>query len=228
MAALTSMDEPNSHDLSDFQRFLQSPEMGPSKLDGWDALIYGSVDMPHNRADDLVCMIKPEKEDSFSRWFLEKLMAAFFACRCHRYRKPDKVTGDIFYLRRKILRITYYITTALAPLLLILAITVLWLVPAMKARLIIVAVFTTAVSLCLAVFTTAPRSQVFAITAAYVFYFERSALLIICKFCSCASCLCRFEWACEWLYGVCSYECDSISKALMVVMRPNTGRYAMH
>jgi hypothetical protein len=168
MSALTAIGKPNTGDLKDLQRFLGSSAMGPAKLNGPDAKIWGSVTDQHNRCEDLICIVRPEKEDPFSRWCLDKVMAAFFACGGHRFRKPDKVTGAIVYQRDKILRITYYITTALSSLLLILSITILWVVTSMSARLALIASLNLVVSLCLAVFTTAQRPQVFAITAAYV------------------------------------------------------------
>jgi hypothetical protein len=166
MSVLTTMEEPSKRHISDLQSFLESEHMGPSKLNGRDSSTWGFVDAPHNRAEDLVCIVKPEKQDAFSRWCLDKVMDAFFACGGHRFRKRDKVSGDVFYNRDKILRITYYITTALAPLLLVLSVTILWLMNSMAARLSIMAAFLVTASICLAFFTAASRSQVFGITAA--------------------------------------------------------------
>jgi hypothetical protein len=168
MTSLTTIDGPGPKALKELQRFLASRHMGPYKFTGRDAMTWGSVDEPYNRAEDLIGTVKFETEDSFSRWCLDTVMSAFFACGCHRRRKPDKVSGDILYNRDQVLKITYYITSALAPLLLVLSVAALWLVTSMAARLAIMAACTITVSACLAVFTTSTRSQVFAVTATYV------------------------------------------------------------
>jgi hypothetical protein len=160
------MEEPDANDLADLQTFLESTAMGPSglKLDGSDSGIWGRCEKPYDRVEDLVATVKPGKHDAFSRWCHNKLRRALFGCGLHRFRRPDKVTGEVFYYERKLLRLTNYLSTVLAPLLLVLSITVLWMIRSMKARLALIAAFNLSFSLCVAIFTTAPRSQIFAIT----------------------------------------------------------------
>jgi hypothetical protein len=161
------------------------------KLCGEDSGIWGTTMKPDNQDYDLVCPAGPDEEDLFSNWFLEKAMKAFFACNLHRYRKPHKVRGDIFYQRKKVLQITYYITPVLASLLLVLSIVVLWKVTSMAARLALIAVFNLTVSVSVIVFTRAPRSQVFTIAARYVQTANGNSFSLICgQFRSRASGLC--------------------------------------
>jgi hypothetical protein len=162
---LSQFKEPNIKDLANLQAFLDSPQMGSDKLCGHDAFIWGNVDEPHDRAEDLIQAIYRDEEDSFSRWFIEKIVAMFSTHCGRRLLKPDKVNRDVFCKRNTILRITYYITTALASILLILPIAVLEFVSSMRARLAVIAGSNVVVSMCLAVFTMASRLQIFATTA---------------------------------------------------------------
>lgn len=124
-------------------------------------------------------------------------MRFFFACNGYRRRKPDKVSGIVSYNGSKLLRITYYITSALASLLLVLSISILWLVYSMPARLGIITGFNVLISLCLTTLTTASRAEVFAVTARYVLRVASRCLGIMRaneirpKFRSCPS---RFCW----------------------------------
>jgi len=165
---MTALSEPSTKDIRSLQSYLETEEMGPLILCGPDRHTWGSSAEPDNRAEDLIAIVKSVKEDSFSRWFLDKVMARFFALGLDRWRKRDKVTDELYYRRDKILRITYYITTALSTLLLVVSIAILWLVTSMSARLAIIAIFNIAVSMCITFFTTAERAQVFAVVAGYV------------------------------------------------------------
>lgn len=165
---MLGLDEPDPKTLKNLQRFLASANMGQQGLAlcGLDCNIWGSIENTHGHTTDLVALIKPGYEDPFSRWCLTRLMDAFWAFGGKRFKGACKVTGDVFYYENQVLRWTYYFTTALASLLLVLAITVLWMVTSMSAQLAIIAAFNVVFSICLAVFTEAPRSQVFGITAA--------------------------------------------------------------
>jgi hypothetical protein len=82
--------------------------------------------------------------------------------------KPSPVHGVVGYEETIIYRITYWITSILASLILILSIVVLYLVHSTPARLGTIAAFNILVSVCLMALTNAKRTEVFAITAAYV------------------------------------------------------------
>lgn len=165
---MLALEEPVRKTLKNLQRFLASADMGQQglALRGLDCNIWGSVENTHSHTTDLVALVKPGYEDPFSRWCLTKLMDAFWTFGGERLKKACKVTGDVFYYENQVLRWTYYFTTAIASLLLVLAITVLWMVTSMSAQLAIIAAFNVVFSICLAIFTEAPRSQVFGITAA--------------------------------------------------------------
>lgn len=140
------------------------------KLSGPDSLIWGTSLEPHERTEDLISTLHLNEEDPFSQFLLETVMQKFFDCHGHRKRKADKVSGEVLYRRSKILRVTYYITTALASSLLVLSIVVLWHVNSMTTRLMLVAIFNMLLSACVAMFTTAPRAGIFGITAGFVPY----------------------------------------------------------
>jgi hypothetical protein len=169
VAQLCSLNEPRKKDLRHLQNFLESEAMvdslGGFALLGADRNTWGSTGEPYDRAHDLVSMVEREPQDFFSKWCTERAMDMFFKHGCHRSRKPDKVNKEVFYRQEVLERITYFITTALASLLLVLSITILWLVTSMKARLLIIASFNVMLTLCLVVFTTTPRASMFAITA---------------------------------------------------------------
>jgi hypothetical protein len=78
------------------------------------------------------------------------------------------VHGVVGYEDTTIYRITYWITSILASLILIISIVVLYLVHSMPARLGTIAGFNILVSICLMALTNAKRAEIFAITAAYV------------------------------------------------------------
>jgi len=67
-----------------------------------------------------------------------------------------------------IYRVTSWLTSIIASLIPIASIVVLYSVGSMKARLGIIAAFNLLISTCLSTFTNAKRSEVFAVTAAYV------------------------------------------------------------
>jgi hypothetical protein len=159
------MDEPSPADLKDLQRYLEAREMGPLGLIGSDSETWGSEDTPHQRAPDLITLISHKKQDSFSKWFIEEAMRLFFACGGHRTRAPDKVTGLVWYKEAKVLRFTRYFTSALASIIPIVAITVLWFVQSTPARLAIIAGFNVLLTVCLMAFTTANRTEVFTVIA---------------------------------------------------------------
>jgi hypothetical protein len=167
-AAVNALEQPCKGDIADLQAYLETPEMGPMALLGPDSTTWGTINTPHERASDLISLVPSQKQDSFSEWFVEKAMRFFFACNGHGRRRPDRVSGMVSYKGSKLLRITYYITSALASLLPVLSISILWLVQSMPARLGIIAGFNVLISLCLNALTTASRAEVFAVTARYV------------------------------------------------------------
>lgn len=163
------MPEPSKYDLEYIQKYMESRDMGPLIMTGPDADIWGSVAEPKSHVPDLIALQARHNEDPFSKWVASTGMKIFFRCGGHRWRKPSPVHGRIVYSDSELLRITYWITSILASLLPISSIVILYCVRPIVARLAIIAGFNIVVSLCLLGFTDAKRSEVFAVTAAYVF-----------------------------------------------------------
>ena len=158
------MKEPGAYDLKDLQKYLLEIGM---PLEGDDSDIWGSRSKPHAHAPDLVTLRARQQEDIFSTWIVEKAIKRVFLCCQHRI-KPSKVHGMKGYEGQTFLRVTYWITNIIATVLPSASIIILYCIKSTWVRLAVLAVFNLLVSICLTVFTTAKRSEVFALTAAYV------------------------------------------------------------
>jgi len=84
-----------------------------------------------------------------------------------RLKKPSTVSGLRGFHDSSLLQLTFLITSLLASLLPIASISILYCINSMSARLGTIAAFNIVLSLCLSAFTTANRSEAFAITAAF-------------------------------------------------------------
>lgn len=160
------MAEPGSGDLKNIQNFLATREMGPLALTGEDAAIWGSTLNPEEHSSDLIALLHRHNEDIFSKWFTEKAIIQFFKLGLHRWGKPRAIHGLPSFHESTLLGITYLITSVVASLLPIASISILYYVRSMEARLAIIATFNLVVALSLTAFTTAKRSDVFAVVAA--------------------------------------------------------------
>jgi hypothetical protein len=160
------MQEPSKYDLSDIQNYLATREMGPLALIGPDADIWGSLHNPTLRSPDLVALRPRRVEDSFSNWILSKFMPLFFRLNFHRWRKPDPVLGVVSYRDAKLFHLSYATTSILASMLPVLSIVALYSIRSFSAQLGFIAAFNFLLAVCLAVFTTAKRSDIFVINAA--------------------------------------------------------------
>ena len=137
-------------------------------LIGDDAFIWGHIENRKGYAPDLIALKARHNEDYFSTWVTEKLTTVLFRIGIDRLKKPSAVSGLRCFHDSSLLQLTFLITSVLASLLPIASISVLYCVKSMSARLGVVAAFNIVLSLCLSAFTTANRSEAFAITAAYV------------------------------------------------------------
>lgn len=160
------MQPPGKSDLDYIQRYLASKHMGPFALDGVDAEIWGTIKNPKGYEPDVVALFPRPKEDMFSNLIMGKCMEKWFKWGLDRFRKPS-INGLIEYEETTLLRLTSLFSTALASLLPIVSIVVLYSVHSMKARLGVIAAFNVLISLCLAIFTTAKRTDIFAVAAAF-------------------------------------------------------------
>ncbi|KAI9666325.1 MAG: hypothetical protein M1821_004260 [Bathelium mastoideum] len=158
--------EPGSSDLKEIQNFLATREMGPLALFGHDSTVWGSDSDLRDYSPDLVALVRRRSEDIFSKWFTEKAIVQFFRCGLHRLGKPKAVHGLPSLHDSTLFGVTYLITSVIASLLPIASISILYVVQSMRARLVIIAAFNLVVALSLTAFTTAKRSDVFAVVAA--------------------------------------------------------------
>ncbi|KAJ9665654.1 hypothetical protein H2201_004138 [Coniosporium apollinis] len=165
-STIVRMEEPSAYDMNDIQHFLATSEMGPLALIGDDATVWGSTTNPKCHPPDLTALRARHDEDIFSKWVTEKAIMQFFRCKGHRFKKPSPVYGMVCYKDSTLLRLTYMITSLLASLLPIASITVLYYVESMRARLAVIAAFNLVICSCLTAFTTAKRTDVFAVAAA--------------------------------------------------------------
>ena len=162
--------------------------------DVWAAGPRSSSSNATHGGEDLFVVRAREKEDPFSTFVVERLLGWVYetVCLrvCHGHRRKLRGTGNTsggpgdversnstsatdsgptgFTINDSyILRLTSFLATALACLLPVASIVVLYYVEAMKVKLGLVACFTFALAMALAVFTTVRRSEVFATTAAF-------------------------------------------------------------
>ena len=160
------MKKADKWDIDFLQRFLMTKDMGSLALVGDDATTWGSLGNPNGYSPDLVALRPRHNEDLFSGWVAKNAATNFFFSCCTKLRKPSPVHGVVGFEDSTIFRVTAWITSILASLLLIASIVVLYVVHPMKARLGIIASFNLLVSTCLSTFTKAKRAEVFAITTA--------------------------------------------------------------
>lgn len=162
------MKSPTEFDKNFIRKFIASKEEGLNfALTGFDSEVWGLDSRPEDCAKDLVALCPRHDEDNFSKWMTRKGISTFFGLGGARFRKKSPIHGFVSYEESDLLRITYNITTILASALPIAAIAVLAYVQSMKAKLGIIAVFNIILSLCLTVMTTAKRTEVFAVAAAF-------------------------------------------------------------
>ncbi|KAL9094640.1 MAG: hypothetical protein Q9165_003200 [Trypethelium subeluteriae] len=163
---VASLSEPGNYDLKDIQNFLASSDMGPLALIGADKTIWGSVSNRKDHSPDLMALLPRHNQDIFSKWITEKAVVQFFKCGLHRLGKTNAIPGLPSFNDGSLLGFTYFITSVVASLLPIASISILYFVRSMQARLAIIAIFNLIVALSLTAFTTAKRSEVFAVVAA--------------------------------------------------------------
>ena len=165
---MASLPNPNRCDLSYLRKWLQKciDENPRQALDGLDCEVWnGDSPAQNSGTGDLFVMRARPKEDPFSTWIVEKVICGLYQTiwrRC-RHTNPDGLTINDAH----ILRSTSFLTTAVASLLPVGSIVVLYWVRPMKIRLALVACFTVSFALALACFTTVNRSEIFATTAAF-------------------------------------------------------------
>ncbi|KAL0262920.1 hypothetical protein SLS55_001894 [Diplodia seriata] len=175
---------PGAHDQRYLQKFLESRAMDHGALTGADALLWGTIDAPRAHAGDLVALLpRRGADDAFSKWATETLVARLMRWRRHGggakakakddVRRDDDGDDDDDHRRLKgyedgsVLRWTFFVASALASALPVVAIAILYCVPSVAARLGLIAVFSVLLSAAMATFTSARQVDVFAVSAAF-------------------------------------------------------------
>ena len=139
--------------------------MGPNALCGYDCFTYGSKKQLDKFAPDLISITPNLHRDPFSTWFVHKAMNLYMKTWCHRRRKPDKITGEIVYKQKSLLRITRLITCVVAAIPGMIVTAILSYVSSLKLKLIIMVTVNFLLAVCISAFTRATRVDVFVITS---------------------------------------------------------------
>lgn len=167
-AKMHSLGVPDKWDLRELQHFLETPDMGPLALIGDDATIWGSVEHPKAHSPDIIALRPRPEEDPFSSWLAENAITSLIRCGCSRWKQPSRVHGVIGYQDNSIFRITLGITSIVASLIPLASVAVLYSIPSIPARIGVIGAFNLIIAISLTVFTKVKRSDMFAISAAYV------------------------------------------------------------
>ena len=125
-AHLLTCQKPGREDLKYIQNFLHT-ELGLS-LCGPDATIWGSVLRRQDYSHDLISLHPKIDKDPFSSWAIDKTITYLFRCGCARFMKESPVHGVIGYEDMEVIRVTYWLTSIAASLLLVSSIVVLYMV----------------------------------------------------------------------------------------------------
>lgn len=167
--------------------------MGTLALRGLDATIWGSKLDRDSHKQDLIALKPRAKKDTFSVWIAESAIFHLIRCGCSRFMKRSRIHGSVGYEDSTVYRMTYWLTGILASLIPITSIAILYQVQSMPARLGIIAVFNVLLSVCLMGLANAKRSEVFAISAAYVMLHKIKHDTDLKQICCSTSCLHQYR-----------------------------------
>jgi hypothetical protein len=129
--------------------------------------IWGSGKSLKTRAKDLVALREPQDIDRFSKFLVEDVMQWLHQHILWRFSRTMREENPLIeYEYLTWMRCTNMITAVIACLLPVLFISVLSSIQSMRWRLTAIACFNILSTICLNVFTTAKRVEIFAVTAA--------------------------------------------------------------
>jgi hypothetical protein len=168
ISMLHRLNAPDRFDLSDIQLFLQSEDMGPDAMDGGDSDTWGNPEDPNNHAPDLIGVHPRLKEDTFSRIISERAIY-LFKYGLGLFTRGHRDLGRKVYYDTTVLKITLWISSAVAAVLPIASMLVLITLKSLKAKLWTIAAFNVLMSFGLTFLANAKRAEVFAVTSAYVY-----------------------------------------------------------
>jgi len=168
---LCSIHGPSKHDLNLLRDWLERPKCGDNFLtNNVEREIWHS--QQPERVSDLLTMSKVEAEkDPFSRWLKDNFVGYFHNTIGRRFTTPyDEESGLYHYRDSNLKVISHLVGVILASLIPAASIFTLYYVTHMVARLGIILAFSALFSICLALFTTARRVEIFGATAAYALF----------------------------------------------------------
>jgi hypothetical protein len=118
------MGKPHPSDLEDIQHFLASPHMGnfDKPFLGIDRDVWGSFLHPKMYAHDLVCL--RDRTDAFSSWIIFRITGWLVKCGGRRWKKANPAFGDITVDNTSVLRVTFWVTSAMAVFMPVVAVVV--------------------------------------------------------------------------------------------------------
>jgi len=166
---MAALPEPNKTDLEYLQGCFLKSNMGNREISlmGDDKAVWDprGPDEQNEPSDLFVLRPRPER-DPFSAAMIERFLPWLYRLIFHRRYQADIEKARITIEDNRLLRVTAMITTIVASLLPIGSIALLYCVKTMRARLALLALFTVAFAVALSCFSTARRTDVFAVTAA--------------------------------------------------------------
>lgn len=145
-------------------------------ISGVDRNIWGHHEKPDEHAPDLVSLLPQRNEDFFSKWMTEHVVTRLL--KLDKGREPDKKRGVMSYESDKVLRWTFAFSTAIASVLPVLSIAILYAVRSQKVRLALIAIFNVALAFAISLLAS-PRivdtfTASFAFSAINVIWFSSS------------------------------------------------------
>ncbi|KAF7514121.1 hypothetical protein GJ744_004446 [Endocarpon pusillum] len=163
---------PSKHDVNCLREWLIRPECGDNFLQGVERDILHPRDeryLENQRASDLVTLSREAVErDFFSQWISDEVLGKFHRWIGRRFKKPfDPESGLYHYRKGNVRAVSHLVGILLASLIPAASIFTLYFVPHMTDRLGVIVAYTALFSICLGVFTTARRVEIFAATAAF-------------------------------------------------------------
>lgn len=162
--------KPDAFDIVDIQNFVASEQMR-SPFTEPDRKIWGSALNEETRREysrELVVLRARKDMDTFSRVLGVKLIGWIMKCGGRRWKKADVRFGTQALHDETVYKLTFWLTTAIASTIPVMSIVLLVKMNLLNGRLGIIAAFNVLISICLTLFTEPRRTDVFAVTAAYV------------------------------------------------------------
>ena len=160
---------PKPYNLETLRSCLRDPKL-PDYLLGRDSNIWED----RLFREDLIAADLSKGEDSMTIWIATNLVAPFHQLVGRHFVRPsDQSAGLYDYSDRTITKLSSLVATVLSSVLPIVGVIVLYFVENTLARIGIIAGMTALFSVCLALLTSATKSEIFAATAAF------SAVLVV-------------------------------------------------